>query len=82
MKNLSIRQKAYKVTREKRVKHFTKIYIQEYLRNIRPEVIIKAISEKYIIPEQTIRDYIKPAQLKKEIEAGKHSLDENYKSIL
>ncbi len=71
-----------KTARQMRVELFTKIYIQEYLRKYRPEIIMQAISDKYIIPEQTIRDYIKPARLRREIAAGKHQIDQNYKSII
>lgn len=68
--------------RQLRVKKFTEIFIQEYLLKYRPEVIIKEISEKYIIPEQTIRDYIKPAILKQECQKGKHHIDNDYVSII
>jgi hypothetical protein len=80
MKNHS--QTTRQTAKQKRIEQFRKIYIQEYLRNYRPEVIIRAISEKYIIPEQTIRDYIKPARLKDEIHNGIHKYDPNYKSII
>ena len=79
MKNQSLGRKAAK---QKRIEKFTRIYVQEYLRKYRPEIIISAISEKYVTPEQTIRDYIKPARLKEDINAGKYKIDENYKSII
>ena len=78
MKNNSLRKSA----RELKVKTFSEIYTQEYLRNYRPAIIIKAISARYIVPEQTIRDYIKPARLRKQCEAGKHLIDINYVSII
>jgi hypothetical protein len=78
MKYNSLRKSA----RELKVKTFVNIYIQEYLRNYRPEVIIKQISTNYIVPEQTIRDYIKPARLKKQCEYGTHQIDNNYVSII
>lgn len=69
-------------SRQIKVKKFTEIFIQEYLRKFRPEVIIKAISNQYLVPEQTIRSYIKPAKIKSECENGKHKIDSQYKSIL
>ena len=67
---------------KKKIDVFKNIYIQEYLKGKRPELIIKAISERYLIPEQTIRGLIKPSKLKAEIKDGKHNIDNSYKSIV
>lgn len=63
---------------DKRIETFKFHYIQEYLRGIRPTLIVEAISKKYIVAPQTIRDNIRPETLKEEIRAGKHKIDPNY----
>ena len=68
--------------RLKRIDLFTEIYIQEYIRYYRPEIIINQISKQYLVAEQTVRDLIKPAKLKKKIEAGKYQFNPDYKSII
>lgn len=68
--------------KQQRIKIFKVHYVQEYLRGYRAEKILDAISRKYIVAEQTVRDYIKPIRLRHDIEKGLYKLDPNYNSII